>query len=1098
MASDATLPDVVSSGRVAADDSVLIRHTTKVFIEALGAILAGIALLVGFLAWRLAYEGPIHVRFVAPYIERSVGAAGKDFVLGIEDTVITWAGWPRGLDVRAINVHVRDRRNRDLAVLPEVSLTFSARAMLHGLIAPSKIEILSPDLNLLRRHDGALMFGVQKLANNASPGVATGPQETPAGGSGPGPGQGLTLAQVVEDLLNDTGPGRPAGYLRSISIVDGRARIEDRTADIDWKAEHINFDITRSRREGGLSGNISAELPQFGAPALVTATMNVDPSFASANLDAAFQGVDLSSLGLVETGLIELSSSSVVLSGRMHTTLGIDGAVGPIEFQMNTAGGVLDLAGRIKQPIPIKLLQVNGKIEPAADKLILDRLALDIGGPSIELSGEADGSFAGKAADGGLPIVKLKVKASKFPAAWMDRYWPEGAADNTRAWLVPNIPQGMVDEVSADVTLRLPGADGTPAKVESVSGKMSTSGLEVHYLRPMPPITDGTATATFDSKSFNANITGGHVGNIKIQKGYLHITGLDAEDQFIKVGGDVTGSLPDALSLINNPRLGYASKLGLKPENSGGDAKATIDFDFPAEKSLSFDRVKIAVDALVQHAAMKQIRFNQDVTDGTLSLKLDQDGMVVSGPVVYGGMPLDVAWTEAFGDKADVRETFSAKGPTTTEGRAALGYDFRPWVDGPSDFTLKFTRHDDGRGVLETSFDLTKAALDLDFLLWKKDPGKPAKGSMVLDLDNDRAVDIRNFSIAGDGFAAAGSATFAPDGKNIDKVKLTKAAFGKSALADVAADFSHGGIAVTVGAGTMDVEPWMDARDAPVSNATLDAEELKPQKPFSITGKLAQVRLSEGKALTDVTFDLRHDPIWWDKIFFAGKLPGGAPINFNYAPGDPGTHRLKVETDDAGGAFRTLGIYDSIKGGKLQVTGEAKDNAPHRALTGRLKMSSFRLLHTPFAVRFLSVAALTGLVDALTGEGFLFSGASAKFTKTRGKIDVADFHSAGPSIGLTSKGSIDLDANTIDLKGALVPAYALNSILGNIPVVGEFLQGGKGEGMFSATYTISGDLTEPKIDVNGWSALAPGFLRNLFSGDNTAPLTERPEPKRNN
>jgi hypothetical protein len=52
--------------------------------------------------------------------------------------------------------------------------------------------------------------------------------------------------------------------------------------------------------------------------------------------------------------------------------------------------------------------------------------------------------------------------------------------------------------------------------------------------------------------------------------------------------------------------------------------------------------------------------------------------------------------------------------------------------------------------------------------------------------------------------------------------------------------------------------------------------------------------------------------------------------------------------------------------------------------------------------------------------------------------------------------------------------------------------------MFSATYTISGDLTEPKIDVNGWSALAPGFLRNLFSGDNTAPLTERPEPKRNN
>jgi hypothetical protein len=289
----------------------------------------------------------------------------------------------------------------------------------------------------------------------------------------------------------------------------------------------------------------------------------------------------------------------------------------------------------------------------------------------------------------------------------------------------------------------------------------------------------------------------------------------------------------------------------------------------------------------------------------------------------------------------------------------------------------------------------------------------------------------------------------------------------------------------------MDVEPWMAERDKPVTPAERDAEEQKPQRPYAIAGHLAKVRLSEGDELTNIRFDIRHDPIWWDKIYFNGTLPSGVPIVFSYAPDDPGTHRLRVETDDGGGAFKTLGIYDSIKGGKLSITGIANDAEPHRPMKGRMKMTSFRLLHTPFAVRFLSVAALTGLVDALTGEGFLFAGASAKFSKTRGKIDVSEFRSAGPSIGLTSKGSIDMDANTIDLKGALVPAYALNSILGNIPVIGEWLQGGKGEGLFSATYSVSGDLSEPKIDVNGWSALAPGFIRNLFEGENTTPLTER-------
>ena len=800
----------------------------------------------------------------------------------------------------------------------------------------------------------------------------------------------------------------------------------------------------------------------------------------------------MATLGLIEPSLTELSGASVILSGRFSMKLDTDGNIEPIEFQVNTADGQISLPDHLKQPLPIKLMQANGSVDFKGDQLHLEKFIVDIGGPTIEVAGDVDGAFRGQASDGGQPLLKLGIKAAKYPAAWMDRYWPSGAAENTRTWLVPNIPEGMVEHVTADLALRLPGRDGTEAKLEQLKGEMATSGLTVHYLRPMPPITDGTATATFDAKSFNADITGGRVGNIKLQKGYVHITGLDAEDQFIKVGGDVTSSLPDALKLLDNPRLGYATKLGLKPADSGGDAQVSLDFDFPAEKSLGFDRVKIAVDADIQHVAMKKIRFGQDVTDGDLKLKLDQNSMRVTGPVTYAGANLDIDWSEAFADKADVRETFSAKGRTSTGSRALVGYDFRPWVDGPSDVDLKFTRHADGRGVLQASFDLKDAVLAMDFLKWRKPEGVPAKGTLNLRLNGDHPIDITDLTMTGDGFAINGGATFAPDGKSIGRLSLKSAKFAKSAITDLVADFTDTATSVSVGGGVMDVEPWMDERDKPMTPQQLDAEELKPQRAYSIAGTLSQVLISEGDTMTNITFDLRHDPIWWDKIYFNGLLPGGAPLLFNYASSGKGTHKLQVKTDDAGGAFKTLGIYDSIKGGKLTITGEAKDDAPHRAMKGQLDMSSFRLLHTPFAVRFLSVAALTGLVDALTGEGFLFAGASAKFTKTRGRVDLADFHSAGPSIGLTSKGSIDMDANTIDLKGALVPAYAFNSILGNIPIIGEWLQGGKGEGLFSATYSITGALSEPKIDVNAWSALAPGFIRNLFNGDTADDLSPKP------
>ena len=43
-----------------------------------------------------------------------------------------------------------------------------------------------------------------------------------------------------------------------------------------------------------------------------------------------------------------------------------------------------------------------------------------------------------------------------------------------------------------------------------------------------------------------------------------------------------------------------------------------------------------------------------------------------------------------------------------------------------------------------------------------------------------------------------------------------------------------------------------------------------------------------------------------------------------------------------------------------------------------------------------------------------------------------------------------------------------------------------------ATYSIAGDLNNPKIDVNGWSALAPGFLRNMFDDNSADDLTAKP------
>ena len=64
-----------------------------------------------------------------------------------------------------------------------------------------------------------------------------------------------------------------------------------------------------------------------------------------------------------------------------------------------------------------------------------------------------------------------------------------------------------------------------------------------------------------------------------------------------------------------------------------------------------------------------------------------------------------------------------------------------------------------------------------------------------------------------------------------------------------------------------------------------------------------------------------------------------------------------------------------------------------------------------------------------------------------------------------------------------MPFTTVNSILGAIPVLGDLITGGEGSGVLAVNYSIDGALADPKVSVNPVSLLTPGFLRNLFFGD---------------
>jgi hypothetical protein len=169
------------------------------------------------------------------------------------------------------------------------------------------------------------------------------------------------------------------------------------------------------------------------------------------------------------------------------------------------------------------------------------------------------------------------------------------------------------------------------------------------------------------------------------------------------------------------------------------------------------------------------------------------------------------------------------------------------------------------------------------------------------------------------------------------------------------------------------------------------------------------------------------------------------------------------------------------------VTGQAEDVGAKRRFRGRVEGSDYRLIHAPVFARLLGIASFSGIAALLSGEGIPFSRLYGDFVYGDDVVTLRKIRAYGGAIGLTASGTVDLGQETLDLEGTLVPAYALNTILGNIPIIGNLLMGGEGQGLFGANFHAAGPFSDPKINVNPLSALAPGFLRNLFLFDAGTP-----------
>lgn len=1098
----------------------MIRRTTKILLEIVALISAGLAILVVMAAVKLS-SGPLSVGFLTPYLVGALEPEDGSFSVSIDDAVLTWVGpgdgpggslaggprggWEQSLQVRAVGVKISDPAGATRAEIPEMTIGFSGRALMRAQLAPTRLEVVGPRLILVRDEDGSIKLtdtpppvATDNAATDESPAASpTAPPtesnataEAPAAASEERDAERTQVssdfaADLLSDILSPPGPSNKMGYLRSLMVLDADVTLIDRQLGMRWRAPSSTFLLRKGVGGLQLRSNFGVEIGGETAEFSLDGEYDTEDEEITAELKLA--DIQPALFASQAPLFAMLEDIKMPLSGTLRLRAGFDGTVQVFALDVTGGSGTILFPGEPEDAaVPVNALRLRAQLTDDLTALQLDELQIDFGGPQVTATGSLQGVERGVVTGPFEAVAELAVQ--NLSVADLKKLWPSSAAANAHKWVVDNIHEGQVDDGKFALSGTAGDAGIESFEITDLSGGFRYRDMVLSYFDTLPRVQKGHGIATVHKDGISFAVAGGEVQGLTVDSAKVDITGFNAKDQDLAVEVVARGAIRNVLTILDHPRLNYVKGMGIKPTDVAGDTAVRLRLQLPLLESLTFKQVAIAAAAAMRGVGLPKAAFGLDVSQGDLTLQLDGRGMDVTGKALLGAIPLTIVWAENFLPKGYARQ-YKVQATVDDAGRRSMGLEFDEYLHGPVAVDATMTEYTNKANTLSLNADVTRSEIDLKTLLgWSKEPGIAGRFKAEMALTGYDLTAIKDFTLDSDGFIAKGALGFAADGKTISTVKLNQLRFNRTDVTGDIARRGDGGYDIALKGNSFDAAHFVkgdkDNKGTPpqgqAGQGQAGAAAAPPPDvvPLNIALTLSQLHLGDGGALGNVSARLQRNTKHWRVITVSGQPSADHYFTLNLLP-DGANRRLQVRSDDAGSVFKILDISENIVGGQLQLTGLYDDSQPDGPLAGKLEATGFRLIKAPAIAKLLSVALLTGVLDSLRGEGIGFDRLDADFTIRKDVIESRNARAHGPALGLTAQGWISLASQTVGLRGTIVPAYAVNSILNNIPLIGPLL-GGPGSGVFAATYRMTGSLDDPDISVNPLATLAPGFLRGLF------------------
>ncbi len=1096
-----------------------LRHFLVRLAQVLVSLSVGLAILASLAAWRLS-QGPISLNFMNPVLERSFTVDELSFAVAVEDTVMIWGGWRRIIDLRAQNIRISGPDGKVLALLPEVSVGISIPALAHFELAISRLEILGLVVDIERAADGRLTFAIPVAAEANSAKVANVEKGT--------------LDALMKPIRDGDGAFR---YLRRFSLLDGKFRLTDKKQDFVFDLPRI--DIVAAFREEGIDTTVSLSLDDSGkrtnldgslrfdrdsghvagrlefkdmSPLLIgrvlpdlkrysnvsvpvtgTAAFEFGRNWTILNLqldmrsrigavvlamayppagdrvaaNLEVRNLHVASLADAAPTLGMLAGLDLPVSGRIAGSISAGNQFELSEIDITTGSGKLDFPGATQQPLPVNSVVLQANFSDNMTSVRVKKAAIDFGGPTLSATGAvqvADGAYR----------VSADAVATKLPMATLGRYWPEALGNSARDWVTGNISKGEVSEAKANLSLEIPVDDPAAVRFETLTGTLQFHGLDVDYWAPLPQFTGVGGTGRFDKDRLRLALTSGRLRDVALEQSVIDISGFDQKEQRIAIELVLRGALRTVLQVLNHKPLALIVDSGVSPEAVSGDAVIRMNLRFPLVAELSAERVHVDVSATMREVALSPGPYGLKVSHGDLNVRVDNSGITAGGVARLSATPVTLDWRENFKKDAAFRRRIAISGRVRELSRPGFGLPNIPPASGPADVSVTLTKSAQNRMSVSAEIALDDAQISVPGIGWEKAMGDPGSANVSIVVDPEGNFSVKKFDVEAGKTKFSGAAhRVEPNGDNW-RVDINQFRNGASDLTGRIDFTPDGRLLVAVSGKRFDFEPVLRQSAAPPSSSRRNRQG---GHRIRLNAHFDEVFWGDRRQLRNASIMAVHDGKWMRGLVVDGTIGKHGRLELKYLPTADG-QILKVATDDFGTLTESADKRSKMTGGTMVIRGTRSE--PDAPLKGEFVVNRFKLLKAPILARVLQIATLTDIVDALSGKGLKIESFEGGFSYRDSRLTLTKVHAYGASMGITVNGVVDFGDNQARFGGTVVPARTINNVLGNVPVIGPLMMGGKDEGLFAVNYRVSGSLDDPKVTVNPLSALTPGLLRKLF------------------